>query len=262
MAVIVFANQKGGVGKSTLSCHFAWWLAENGAPRVLLVDLDAQGNASRTLAARAAPVRSTALFGAGDLAGAVPAAEGLTLLAADSALADVELAAGAPGVFVRQLASVAQPFDAVVVDTPPALGRRMIAALVAADFVVCPIELEAYSIDALANMLKTIHAVRARWNPRLRLLGVLANRFNHHSGAQKAALAALLSRYAEFVLPVRVATRSAIAEAVGAGVPVWRLPRSSAREAAAELGQVFRLLRARMAADESTPQPAPVSADA
>ncbi|MFM1990388.1 MAG: hypothetical protein RJA99_3345 [Pseudomonadota bacterium] len=247
MPTIVFANQKGGVGKSTLSCHFAWWLREHGYPRVLVVDLDAQGNTSRTMTAAVRLGRSAALFGAsapaiGDLA------DGLSLLAADASLADVDALPAGPAAFRRNLETVAAGFDAVVIDTPPALGRRMVAALVAADHVACPIELEPYSIDALANMLKTVHGVRRRWNPRLHLLGVLANRFNHHSAAQKAALAALLARYAEFVLPARISTRSSIAEALSAGRPVWQLPRTSAREASVELERAFTLMLERMTA--------------
>lgn len=244
MPTIVFANQKGGVGKSTLSCHYAWWLAEHGHARVLVVDLDAQGNCSRTLAAMRSGIRSAALFGEHPpvMQEALP---GLTLLEADPALADVESLASGPAAFRRNLALVGRGFDAVVIDTPPALGRRMVAALVACDFVVCPIELELYAIEGLANMLKTIQGVRSRWNPGLQLLGVLANRFNHHSVAQKQALASLLAQYSEFVLPARIATRSAIAEALVQGVPVWRLPKTSAREAAAELEHAFRLLHAK-----------------
>ena len=137
MPTIVFANQKGGVGKSTLACHFAWWLAEHGHPRVLVVDLDAQGNCSRTFAAHAAPIRSTALFVEGALPALGTVREGLTLIGAEPAVADVEQMAAAPAVFARQLAGLSRRFDAVVIDTPPALGRRMVAALVAADYVAC-----------------------------------------------------------------------------------------------------------------------------
>jgi chromosome partitioning protein len=245
MPTIVIANQKGGVGKSTLSCLFAWWLAEHGCPRVLVIDLDAQGNASRSLAAHRCGHSSLALFSEEPMAiGPRPA--GLTLLAAEPGLAEIDSVPTAPAVFRRQLARISGEFDAVVIDTPPVLGRRMVASLVAAEFVACPIELEEYSIDGVASMLRTIYGVRTRWNPSLQLVGIVANRFNHHSAAQKRALTTLLARYSEFVLPARIATRSAIPEALSLGMPVWRLPKSSAREASAEIDQVFMLMHRRM----------------
>jgi chromosome partitioning protein len=133
-----------------------------------------------------------------------------------------------------------------VIDTPPALGMRMSAALIAADYVACPIELEEYSIDGVTDMLKTVFGVRQKSNPRLRLLGIIANRFNPHSARQKEALASLIADYDEFVMPTKISTRSAIPEALAAGLPVWRLAKSSARDASAAVMGVFEQLRRRM----------------
>jgi len=147
-------------------------------------------------------------------------------------LVDIELArpeAVIPA-FRKNVASVAQRFDTVVIDTPPALGLRMSAALIAATAVVCPIELEEYSIDGVTDMLKTIFGVRQRYNRRLQLAGIVLNRFNPHSVRQKAAMQQLVDHYREFVIPARISTRSAIPEALAGGLPVWELPTSSARE--------------------------------
>src|ERR1044072_4230055 len=114
----------------------------------------------------------------------------------------------------------------------------MSAALMAADFACCPIELEEYSIDGVTDMLKTIFGVRQKYNPCLSLLGLVANRFNPHSLRQKEALASLLAHYEQFVVPAKVSTRTSIPEALAAGVPVWRLAKSAAREASAEVQQV------------------------
>ena len=148
--------------------------------------------------------------------------------------------------FRKNVASLAQRFDTVVIDTPPALGLRMSAALIAATAVVCPIELEEYSIDGVTDMLKTIFGVRQRYNPRLQLAGIVLNRFNPHSVRQKAAMQQLVDHYREFVIPARISTRSAIPEALASGLPVWDLPKSSAREASAELRTLFGLLQQRM----------------
>jgi chromosome partitioning protein len=165
------------------------------------------------------------------------------------ALADLERANPSTIIpaFVEQIRSLNGIFDMCVIDTPPALGLRMSAALMAADYACCPIELEEYSIDGVTDMLKTILGVRQKYNPRLKMLGIVANRFNAHSPRQKAALEELIANYSDFVIPAKVSTRSAIPEALAAGVPVWRLAKSSAREASAEVLQLFDLLRKKMA---------------
>lgn len=256
MGVLVFSNQKGGVGKSTLSVLFAHWLAELHGARVCVIDLDTQCNSSRSLARHASGVAAHELFRAQAPALPRPGAAGITLLAGSKQLADLELARPEVTIplFRRRTAALGADFDWIVVDTPPALGLRMSAALIAADSVLCPIELEEYSIDGVADMLRTVFGVRRRYNPRLRLAGIVANRFNPHSVRQKAALRELVLEYSEFVLPAKISTRSAIPEGLAAGVPVWRLAKSSAREASAELMNVFALLRERI---EAASAPAP-----
>jgi chromosome partitioning protein len=95
-------------------------------------------------------------------------------------------------------------------------------------------------------MLKTIIGVRQKYNPKLKLLGIFANRFNAHSPRQKTGYTELLEEYGEFVRPVKIPTRSAIPEALAKGVPPWRLAKSSARETSAELLAFFELLRKKM----------------
>ena len=77
----------------------------------------------------------------------------------------------------------------------------MIAALASAEFVAMPIELEEYSTQAVKDMLQTVFGVRQQWNPKLKFLGIIANRFTHNSVRQKAALRDLLENYQEYLLP-------------------------------------------------------------
>lgn len=247
--VVVFGNQKGGVGKSTLSVLYAHWLADVQRQCVCVVDLDAQANTSKTLRRFDSGVTAVDLFGV-EPSGGMPGGsqQGIALVAGGKRLSDIELArpeAVIPA-FRKNVASVAQRFDTVVIDTPPALGLRMSAALIAATAVVCPIELEEYSIDGVTDMLKTIFGVRQRYNPRLQLAGIVLNRFNPHSVRQKAAMQQLVDHYREFVIPARISTRSAIPEALAGGLPVWDLSKSSAREASAELKALFGLLQQRL----------------
>jgi chromosome partitioning protein len=248
---IVFSNQKGGVGKSTLSVLFAQWLADKKGASVCVVDLDSQCNCSKSMARFADASDAAALFAAELVEMPTSAASTIRLLKGSKRLADLELARTEVVIpaFRKQVVALSKAYDFVVIDTPPALGLRMSAALIAADAVVCPIELEEYSIDGVTDMLKTIFGVQKRYNPRLRLAGIVANRFNPHSVRQKAALRDLVANYSEFVLPAKISTRSAIPEALAAGVPVWQLARSSARDATLEVFEVFDLVWRRMHAN-------------
>ncbi len=256
MTTLVFTNQKGGVGKSTLSVLWALHAAERCGERVCVIDLDAQANTSKTLRAHDSGVAAAALFQPDALpcplsqpTAGTNAPGGIVLLAGTKPLLEVERwpPAQVLPAFLNHLRALDQQFDQCVIDTPPALGLRMSAALMAAQFVCCPIELEEYSLDGVTDMLKTVLGVQQRYNPGLSLLGLLANRFNAHSPRQKAALEELLGRYRKFMLPAKLSTRSAIPEALAAGLPVWRLPKSAAREASAEVLGLFALMRARMA---------------
>ena len=248
MSVLVFGNHKGGVGKSTLSVLYAHWLAERQRQRVAVIDLDSQCNCSTALARFDGGTSAASLFAPGSVHLAPVTGPSITLVRGSKKLADLELARPEVVIpaFRRQLVTLAEGFDAIVIDTPPALGLRTSAALIAATHVVCPIELEAFSIDGVTDMLKTIFGVRQRYNPPLRLAGIVANRFNPHSVRQKAALHALVTNYSDFVLPARISTRSAIPAALAAGLPVWRLANGAAREASAEVLEVFALLHQRM----------------
>ncbi len=248
MRSVVFTNQKGGVGKSTLSVMFAQWLVEKQGQRVALIDLDSQGNSSKTLAHAAQGPLASALFMNTDF---LPVTQtDLVVFAASKGLSDIELSRPEHilPAFRSQLHRLDSSFDWVVIDTPPTLGLRMSAALIAADEVVCPIELEDYSIDGLTDMLKTIFGVQRRYNEGLHLAGILANRFNPHSTRQKAALHDLVTRYSEFVIPAKISTRSAIPEALATGQSVWSLSKTSAREASAEVLKAFAILHSRMQA--------------
>jgi chromosome partitioning protein len=260
--VIVFGNHKGGVGKSTLAVLYAYWLADLKQQSVCVIDLDAQANSSKSLARFATDIESAQLFRAQarvpQALGAADDAQRIVLVPGSRHLAEVELAPPDKVIpaFRSCLLEAVQRFDSVVVDTPPALGLRMSAALIGADAVACPIELEAYSIDGMADMLKTIFGVRKRYNPRLRLAGILLNRFNAHSQRQKAALQHLAVTFSEFVIPARISTRSAIPEALASGVPVWGLPRTAAREASLEVMAAFELLHQRVVGPDAIPRAA------
>ncbi|WP_159650657.1 ParA family protein, partial [Bosea sp. 125] len=134
MKTIVINNQKGGVGKTTLAVHLAWHLAETGG-RVLLIDADAQGNATDTMKRHRGDVTAAELFRQGR-SPVIGGLDGITLAASDSSLTDVDRG-DAAGIqqFRDNLRSVSAVFDVCVIDTPPSLGLRSVAALVSASHV-------------------------------------------------------------------------------------------------------------------------------
>ena len=130
MSTIVFTNQKGGTGKTTLAVLFALWLVERHSQRVCVIDLDSQRNASKTLKAYDCGIAASELFASTPLAVPAPSGERLVLFGGARSL--VELERARPDVvlpaFRQQMAVLNQVSDACVIDTPPALGLRMSAA--------------------------------------------------------------------------------------------------------------------------------------
>lgn len=244
MKTIVYANQKGGTGKSTAACHTAMYFAEKQGARVLFINCETQGNSSNTLKKThpVASVRTTAFFNKD--AFELQSTGGMLVVEGGSFLADVDRNQG--GFFKPQLARFADDFDYCIIDTPPTANVLQIAPLTAADFVISPIEMEDYSMQGVVDMIKTIKGVQQRYNPGMIFLGMIPSRLKGTSPRQKAALASLLTNYPQFVFAAehgaKIGDRQAIPEALADGLPVWKLKKTSAREAAEEMLNFLRLL--------------------
>jgi chromosome partitioning protein len=184
--VVAFANQKGGVGKTTSAVNAAVSLARRGF-RVLLVDIDPQGNATSSLGVDKnglagstydvlvddAPVASTIVPNARpklDLLPATPILAG----------AEIELVERPEREFRlrRALAAVADRYDLIVIDCPPSLGLLTVNALSAARSVVVPIQCEFLALEGLGQLITTIDLVKQRLNPPLDVTGVLMTMFD------------------------------------------------------------------------------------
>jgi chromosome partitioning protein len=179
-------NQKGGVGKTTTAVNLAAGLALAGHP-TLLVDLDPQGNATTGLGIDKAGLHPTvyhALVGGEPTEKAVRDTPllGLTLLPSDIDLvgAEIELV----GLERREyrlrsaLEGVRSGREYIIVDCPPSLGLLTINALVAADFVLVPLQCEFYALEGLTHLLKTVKLVKDRLNPGLRVAGIVLTMFD------------------------------------------------------------------------------------
>ena len=239
MNTIVINNQKGGVGKTTLAVHLAWFMAEAGR-RVLMVDVDAQGNATDTLKHYAGPTSAADLFkpGARIVAGE---SNGITLARADSSLTDVDRGNAAAVMTLKQnLASASEQFDICVIDTPPSLGLRSVACLVAASHVLAPIYLEDYSVKGVKGLMQTVIGVQRHYGRAdTKFLGLLPSNFNTKSPRQRTHLEQLLREAGKYVFPGHIVARDGYAEAVAERVPVWSLKRRSAQEAGREIRAVL-----------------------
>ncbi len=236
MKILAIANQKGGVGKTTTAVHLAH-LAQERGQRVLVVDLDPQANTSHCFTeAGGASLVGSDLF-ADALTGKQPeaAGAGLGLIRADRGLHDVEAlpleAAHNPA---KALRALAKDYDLCLIDTPPTLGRRLLAALIAADYVLTPFSLEKFSLDGIGALIETIQMVRLQDNPRLQYLGILPNRVNARSKQQKAALQELQEQLGAYMLPHVLYDRVAISDSLALGRPVWKSTKGESHKKAAQ----------------------------
>ncbi|GAC1336524.1 MAG: AAA family ATPase [Myxococcales bacterium] len=207
--VLAIANQKGGVGKTTTAVNLSASLAAS-EKRVLLVDLDPQGNATSGLGLKREEVSDQptiyhALLGEHDARSAVVETEvpHLSLLPSDPDLVGAELEL--VSVMAREsrlqkaLASLRGEFDYVILDCPPSLGLLTINALVAADRVLVPLQCEYYALEGLGSLLRTIELIRANLNRELELDGVLLTMFDARNN-----LARQVTRDVEANMPGRV----------------------------------------------------------
>lgn len=238
MKTLVTANQKGGVGKTAILVHLAFDFIERGL-RVVVIDLDTQANASFTLRAFNSSLSASQLFVSITPASRPSPADapGMVLIGSDTGLPNIERLelpiAGAH--FRASIAELAaQGFDVCLIDTAPSIGITMAAALLAADYVLSPIELEAYSMQGIKKLLTTIANIR-RANPTLRFLGMVPSKVDSRNPRHARHLAELTSAYPDLMIPASVGLRSSIADALATCVPVWRIRKTAARKATQEV---------------------------
>lgn len=244
--IIAVANQKGGVGKTTTAVNLSACLADAGK-RVLLVDVDPQGNATSGLGFNRKALSSSVYeLLLEDIAASEAmlrtGISGLALIPAtiDLAGAEIELVPriSRENRLKRALHPVRGEFDFIVIDCPPSLGLLTINALTAADSILIPIQCEYYALEGLAQLMDTFRLVREALNPTLEVEGVLLTMFDGRTNLS-IQVADEVKKYFKGKVYRTIVTRNVrLSEAPSHGVPITVYdPRSKGAEAYVELAR-------------------------
>jgi chromosome partitioning protein len=225
--IMAIANQKGGVGKTTTCVNLAASLAAT-KRRVLMIDIDPQGNATMGSGIDKSEVEQSTydvLIGGVDIAAAVvPAAEGGYLVLPSNqelAAAEVELLSKEQREFRLRnaIAGYVDDFDYVLIDCPPAINMLTVNALIAADHVLIPMQCEYYALEGLSALVDSIEQIRESANPGLSIHGILRTMFDPRNNLANEVSAQLEEHFGERVYRTVIPRNIRLAEAPSFGRP-------------------------------------------
>lgn len=224
MRIIAVTNQKGGVGKTTTAVNVAHQLAKLGK-RVLLVDLDPQGNATSGLSIDKSGVTMHELLaGSATLRQVVrpTAYKNLWILPTNATLATLETEIASQRDRALRLKKSLQDseFDIVLIDCPPSLGLLTVNALTAANAILIPVQTEYYALEGLGQLLETMKLVRQSLNPHLSIIGVVMTMHNVRTTLSMQVEEQLKKHFGERVFQTVVPRNIRLAEAPSYGKPI------------------------------------------
>jgi chromosome partitioning protein len=233
--IVAIANQKGGVGKSTTAVNLAAALAEVGH-KVLVMDLDPQGNASTGLGIDPAR-RTSGTYQI--LSQGTPAEEAVMETAVsgvwaipstiDLAGAEIELVGqlSRETALARAIESVAAAYHFVFLDCPPSLGLITVNALTAADELLVPIQCEYYALEGLGQLLRNVRLIQQNLNPRLRLTGIVLTMYDRRTKLSEQVVAEVRRYFGARVYDTIIPRTVRLSEAPGFGRPITAYDSSS-----------------------------------
>ena len=250
--IISFANQKGGVGKTTSAVNVAASLGLLGS-RVLLIDLDPQGNATSGVGIMKKDLKGTTReFISGDIAPEKAVIdtefENLWIIPANTSLAGAEFDLLDFENSEYRLKNVIEPlkdkYDYIIIDCPPSLGMLTVNALSASDGIVVPMQCEFYSLEGLSQLMITIKRIKQLYNKDLSVTGILITMYNGRLLLSMQVLNELKKHYGDKLFSTEISRNVKLSEAPGFGRPVYYHDRKS--NGSAEYLEVAKELRARI----------------
>ena len=225
--IISFANQKGGVGKTTTAINIAASLAAI-KKRVLLIDLDSQGNAGTGLgfvrATHKQSVYGVLMGNAGIIENILTTAiPNMHILPASAKLAGAELdmldLENREYRLRDALKIIDDNYDYILIDCPPALGILTVNALTASDYVIIPLQCEFFALEGVQQLLSSIHAIQQNWNPKLDILGMVLTMYDKKLGLTRAVEEDVRNTFGDKVFKTVIPRNVRISEAPSHGKP-------------------------------------------
>ena len=227
--IVSFSNQKGGVGKTTSCVNIAAQIANKGK-RVLIIDLDPQGNATSGLGLSKSKIKKTVYD---VIIERCPADEAiiktkfknLSIIPATIDLAGAELELydleeGTAFTDKLPLDSIKDSFDYIFIDCPPSLGMLTVKALSSSDGVVIPMQCEFYSLEGMSQLLNTVKKIRQLYNPNLQIVGILLTMYNGRLTLTNQVVAELRKYYSDLLFKVPISRTVRLSEAPSYGAPI------------------------------------------